>query len=240
MYPPEMLAKMIDYAVLRPDASRQDLLKACEESRRYHFAALCVFPCWVPMVAEALKGSDVKVCAVVGFPYGANAIRVKAMEARLAISHGAGELDVVINIGAAKSGNFRYVADDLAEVVAAAHVTGLATEHHEVLVKAIVEAPLLTLSELRKACKAAKEAGVDFIKTATGTVRDAPPPTVRLLRQVREVVGSDIGIKVSGGIRTLEEVVEVLDAGANRIGTSSAGEILEEAMRKPEEETEDE
>jgi deoxyribose-phosphate aldolase len=231
MYPPEILAKMIDYALLRPDATESEVRDAARVARERHFACFCVQPCWVATVAEELRNSDVKTCAVVGFPHGANLPQTKSTEARLAVAQGAQELDMVLNIGALKSRNTALVRDDIEAVASVANVSGLTRDGNEVVIKVIIEMALLTPEEVRLACQLIVQSGADFVKTGTGTIPCEVTP--RHIRQIRDVIGTNIGIKVAGGITTLEEALRMIDSGSNRIGSSHAVEILDAAARKP-------
>jgi deoxyribose-phosphate aldolase len=214
------LAKLIDHTLLRPDATGADIGKLCEEAVRYGFHAVCVSPYFVETAAQALRGSGVGVCTVIGFPLGIAITDVKVYEARMASLAGASELDIVINIGAAKSGDWITVERDIRDIVAA---TGGLTH------KVILEACYLEKDEKTRAAMAALAAGAGFVKTSTGFgTGGATAEDVRLLK---EVVGDRAGIKAAGGIKTLAQVNEMLREGATRIGTSSAPRILEEAYR---------
>lgn len=209
------LAAKIDHTLLKADATRADILRVCEEAKTYHTASVCVNAFWVPAVAEALAGSGVKTCCVVGFPLGATSSAAKAFEAREAVAAGAQEVDMVLNVGLARGGEWDAVEADIAAVVQAA---GQAT------VKVILETCLLTDAQKRRACEAAKAAGAGFVKTSTGfSTGGATEADVRLMR---EAVGPDMGVKASGGIRTREDAERMLAAGANRIGASATGKIV--------------
>lgn len=209
------LAAKIDHTLLKADATRADILRVCEEAKTYHTASVCVNAFWVPAVAEALAGSGVKTCCVVGFPLGAMSSAAKAFEAREAVAAGAQEVDMVLNVGLARGGEWDAVEADIAAVVQAA---GQAT------VKVILETCLLTDAQKRRACEAAKAAGAGFVKTSTGfSTGGATEADVRLMR---EAVGPDMGVKASGGIRTREDAERMLAAGANRIGASATGKIV--------------
>lgn len=230
MYPPEILAKMIDYAFLRPDATEEMIREGCRRAREKHFASFCVQPCWVSVVAEELQYSDVKTCTVVGFPLGANMPQTKAAEGRLAVSQGAQELDMVMNIGALKSRNLSLVLEDIDAVASVANVSGLTRDGNEVVIKVIIEMGLLTPEEVRLACKLVLQSGADFVKTGTGFVPSEVTP--KDIRQIRDVIGTNVGIKVAGGITSLEDALRMIDSGANRIGSSTAVEIIEAALAK--------
>lgn len=209
------LAAKIDHTLLKADATRADILRVCEEAKTYHTASVCVNAFWVPVVAKALAGSGVKTCCVVGFPLGAMSSAAKAFEAREAVAAGAQEVDMVLNVGLARGGEWDAVEADIAAVVQAA---GQAT------VKVILETCLLTDAQKRRACEAAKAAGAGFVKTSTGfSAGGATEADVRLMR---EAVGPDMGVKASGGIRTREDAERMLAAGANRIGASATGKIV--------------
>lgn len=232
LIPRRVMAKFIDYAVLKHDLSEEKVLKACRTAKEHHFAAICVLPWWVPVAVRALRGSDVKVCAAIAFPFGSTQPQVKALEARKAVEAGASELDVVMNIGAFKSRKFSAVLDELRMIVEMADVSGLTRDGDKTLVKVIIETSVLTDDEIRKAAELVAQAGADFIKTNTGFgPRGA---TVKDVKIIREVVGSEIGVKAAGGIRTFEQAKAFLDAGANRIGTSAALEIVRALPEGPE------
>ncbi len=206
----------IDHTLLKPESSQEAIDRAIVEAKNYHFASLCVNPTWVAYVAHALKDSPVKTCVTVGFPLGANTTATKAFEAKEAVDHGAQEVDMVINVGALKSGNFDLVAEDIRRVVEASRPA---------LVKVIIEACLLTDEEKVTACRLAKEAGADFVKTSTGfSTGGATLADVKLMRQT---VGPDMGVKAAGGARSYEDAMAFIDAGANRIGTSAGPAIME-------------
>lgn len=207
----------IDHTLLKPDATRYEIDALCGEAIRYRFASVCVNPIWIGHVATRLEGSGVAPCCVIGFPLGATLPDVKAYEAKSAIALGAAELDMVINIGAAKEGRWADVEEDIRAVTEAA--SGKA------LVKVIIEACLLTDDEKSQACLAAKRAGADFVKTSTGfSSGGAVCADVRLMR---EAVGPQMGVKASGGIRTREDAENMLSAGANRLGASAGIKIVE-------------
>lgn len=209
------LAAKIDHTLLKADATRADILRVCEEAKTYHTASVCVNAFWVPAVAEALAGSGVKTCCVVGFPLGAMSSAAKAFEAREAVAAGAQEVDMVLNVGLARGDEWDAVEADIAAVVQAA---GQAT------VKVILETCLLTDAQKRRACEAAKAAGAGFVKTSTGfSTGGATEADVRLMR---EAVGPEMGVKASGGIRTREDAERMLAAGASRIGASATGKIV--------------
>lgn len=209
------LNKFIDHTLLKQDASLTQIDQLLAEAKEYDFASVCVNPTWVARAAEVLKGSDVKVCTVVGFPLGANTPAVKAFETKDAVANGADEIDMVINVGALKSGNLELVEEDIRAVVEASG---------DKLVKVIIEACLLTDSEKVMACQLAQKAGADFVKTSTGfSTGGATVADVALMRQT---VGPDMGVKAAGGARSYEDAVAFVEAGATRIGTSSGVAIV--------------
>jgi len=211
--------KTIDHTLLKPDATPEQIKKVCDEARQYGFASVCVNPSNIAYVAQQLAGSGVSPCCVVGFPLGATMPEVKAFETKRCIAVGATEIDMVINIGAAKAGNWTLVQKDIEEVVLAAK--------GKALVKVIIETCLLTDDEKVKACQAAKTAGADFVKTSTGfSTGGATPADVRLMRQT---VGPVMGVKASGGVRDYASAMEMLTAGATRLGTSN-GITIAKAM----------
>jgi deoxyribose-phosphate aldolase len=218
----EQLARYIDHTLLKPEASRDQILKLCREAVEHHFASVCVNPCWVRLCAEALRGSEVKVCTVIGFPLGATLSTVKAFEAEECIRQGAGEVDMVINIGALKSGDRQYVEDDIRAVVERAHALGA-------LVKVIIETVLLTQEEKVLACRLSQAAGADFVKTSTGFAGGGA--TVEDVALMRQVVGDAMGVKAAGGIRTYADALRMIQAGANRLGTSAGVQIIQGAQK---------
>ncbi|MEA5040482.1 MAG: deoxyribose-phosphate aldolase [Clostridiaceae bacterium] len=212
------IAKAIDHTLLKPDATYDQIETLCAEAREYGFASVCVNPCHVARCAKALADSEVRVCTVIGFPLGAATPETKAFEALQAIRNGASEVDMVINIGAVKSGDWALVSTDILAVVAAAQGGAL--------VKVILETCLLTDEEKEQACKAAKRAGADFVKTSTGFSTGGA--TVADVALMRRVVGPEMGVKASGGIRDYEMARAMLDAGATRIGASAGIRIVRE------------
>lgn len=215
----EEIAKMIDHTILKADASEDKVREICSEAKKYGFASVCINPCNVKLASKLLDGTDVKVCTVIGFPLGANTSEVKAFEADEAVKNGAGEVDMVINIGRLKDGDYNYVRSDIKAVVDA--VKGRA------LSKVIIETCLLTDSEKIAVCKLAKEAGADFVKTSTGfSTAGAKASDIKLMR---DTVGHNMGVKASGGIRTYEDAIAMLEAGASRIGASASVEICNKA-----------
>lgn len=213
------VGSLIDHTIPKPDATVQDIAKACREALRFRFASVCVNPYWVPLALEGLAGSSIPVCTVVGFPLGANQTRTKFAEAELALMQGARELDMVQNVGALRTGDHAAVRSEIAAIASLCHA-------HRAILKVILETCLLTDEEKRTACQLAVEAEADFIKTSTGFA--ASGAAVDDVRLIRKAVGDKAGVKASGGIRTLTSVREMIDAGANRIGTSSGVKIVNE------------
>lgn len=213
-------AGLIDHTLLKPEATDQDIKRLCEEAARYRFASVCVNPTWVRAAACNLSGSGIPVCTVIGFPLGATLSDVKAYEARRAIFDGAQEVDMVINIGALKSGDDCLVEHDIRSVVQVAH-------EYNVTCKVIIETALLTDDEKVRACTAAKTAGADFVKTSTGFSKGGA--TVADVALMRLTVGSEIGVKASGGVKGLEDARKLVEAGATRIGASVGVKIAQEA-----------
>jgi deoxyribose-phosphate aldolase len=215
----------MDSTLLKPTATRDDIIRHCEQAAHYHFAAVVVFPFWVPIARRALEGSDVKIATVVGFPFGASGRAVKLYEARAAIGNGSKELDIVINIPALKSGERNIVEAEITEMVSASRMAGLTQDAKRTTLKFIIECYYLTDEEKRIACEIIRDSGADFVKTSTGTAPGGA--TVEDIRLIRNVVGPDIGVKAAGGIRTTDQAMEMLDAGASRIGTSNGPAIVE-------------
>jgi deoxyribose-phosphate aldolase len=210
------IAKMIDHTLLKAESTKEQIVKLCEEAREYGFASVCVNPVWVKTAKEQLEGSDVKVCTVIGFPLGASTSAVKAFETEDAIKNGAEEVDMVITIGHLKSGDDQSVEADIRAVVNAAR--------GKALVKVIIETSLLTEEEKVHACERAMHAGADFVKTSTGfSTGGATAEDVALMRKT---VGEQSGVKASGGIRDLNDLQAMAEAGANRIGASSGVKIM--------------
>ena len=209
------LNKYIDHTILKQDATENQIDCLLSEAREYDFASVCVNPTWVKYAKKGLEGTDVKVCTVVGFPLGATTSAVKAFETKEAIQHGADEIDMVINVGALKSGNLDLVESDIRAVV---EVSG------DKLVKVIIEACLLTDQEKVVACQLAQKAGADFVKTSTGFSTGGA--TVADVTLMRETVGPDMGVKAAGGARSYADALAFVEAGATRIGTSAGVAIL--------------
>jgi len=213
-------ASLIDHTLLKPEATDDDIKKLCQEAATYHFASVCVNPTWVRVAACNLLGSGVPVCTVIGFPLGATLPDVKAYEARRAILDGAREVDMVINVGALKSGDDCLVEHDIRSVAQVAH-------EYDVVCKVIIETALLTDDEKVRACQAAKKAGADFVKTSTGFSKGGA--TVADVALMRRTVGSELGVKASGGVKDLEDARKMVEAGATRIGASVGVKIAQEA-----------
>ena len=214
---------MIDHTILKPEASRADVQKLCEEARQYHFYSVCVNPTYVRQVKNALRGSDVKVCAVVGFPLGAQPPESKAMEARRAIREGAKEIDMVINVGAMKSGDEKLVYRDILAVAEACR-------DGSALLKVILETSLLTDTEKVKVCEMSMKAGAHFVKTSTG-FGSAGAKIEDVSLMARTVAPKNLGVKASGGIKSYQDALAMIRAGATRIGASSGINIVREAQQ---------
>lgn len=214
------MAPMIDHTLLKPEATEAQIKQLCDEAKQFGFASVCVNPTYAKLCAALLAGTAVRVCIVVGFPLGANLTEVKAFEAQQAIRDGATEVDMVINVGALKNGDNVQVERDIAEVVRVSHEAGA-------LVKVIIEAALLTDEEKVKACQLAQSAGADFVKTSTGMGPGGA--TVHDVALMRQTVGPHMGIKAAGGIRTLQDALAMINAGATRIGASASVKIVTEA-----------
>lgn len=214
------IAGLIDHTLLKPEASRDQIRTLCQEAQRFGFATVCINPWHVPLAAELLRGTKVKVCTVIGFPLGATLPQVKIYEAEEALKLGAQEIDMVINVGALKSGQYAVVESDIRGVVEASH-------RGRAICKVILETALLTTDEKVRAAEICKKAQADFVKTSTGfSIAGATAEDVALLRAV---VGPEMGVKASGGVRTLDDLKKMVSAGANRIGASSSVKIMEQA-----------
>ncbi|MGV3024341.1 deoxyribose-phosphate aldolase [Clostridium thermobutyricum] len=211
------LAKMIDHTLLKQDATQKGIEKLCKEALEYKFASVCVNPTRVKEASELLKGSEVKVCTVIGFPLGATTTEVKAFETKNALDNGANEIDMVINVGKLKDGDLEFVKKDIQAVVNETKGRGI--------VKVIIETCLLTDDEKVIACKLSKEAGADFVKTSTGFSTGGA--TEKDIKLMRETVGNDMGVKASGGVRDREFALALIENGASRIGASASIEICE-------------
>lgn len=225
---PHVVAALIDHTLLKPEATQHDIARICEEARQYQFASVCINPCWVSFAAEALAGSGVRVCTVIGFPLGANDLRTKIYEAELALNQGAAEIDMVQNIGALRSRDYHLVHKEIGDLADIAHTFGG-------FVKVILETCLLTDEEKITASRLAQQSQADFVKTSTGF--SSGGATVADVQLMRRTVGEKMGVKASGGIRTLEHLRTMVAAGANRIGASAGVAIIRELQSGPTAET---
>ncbi|WP_262392264.1 deoxyribose-phosphate aldolase [Sporolactobacillus inulinus] len=214
------LASSIDHTILKPEATEADIIRITDEAKKFGFASVCINPCWVSLAADQLKGSKTKVCTVIGFPLGASTSEAKAFETNDAIAKGADEVDMVINIGALKSGQTGAVESDIRAVVAAAN--------KQALVKVIIEACLLSDDEKVLACQLAVQAGADYVKTSTGF--SSGGATAKDVALMRKTVGSGIGVKAAGGINSKADAEAMIEAGASRIGASSGVKIIAESV----------
>ncbi|MBS1120621.1 MAG: deoxyribose-phosphate aldolase [Deltaproteobacteria bacterium] len=212
---PADLGKLIDHTLLKPEATREEVVKLCEEAKTHRFASVCVNTTWVPLCKAMLAGTEVMVCAVVGFPLGAMAPTSKAYEAREAVRQGAREIDMVINIGALKSRDYETVFEDICRVVKMSAPAG---------VKVILETSALDTEQKIIACALSKLAGAAFVKTSTGFGKGGA--TVEDIQLMRRIVGSELGVKASGGVRTAEDAIKMAQAGANRLGASASVAIV--------------
>lgn len=230
----ENLAKMIDHTLLSPTATQIQIERLCDEAVQNGFASVCVNPIWVEFCAEKLRGTGVAICTVIGFPLGAEKTEVKAFSASSAVLDGADEIDMVLNIGKAKEGDFDFVQNEIEQVVRSAKSAGEANGK-KILVKVILETCFLNDDEIEKCCLAAASAHADFVKTSTGFAapkneKGEPLPngaSVRHVALMRKTVGDDLGVKASGGIRTAQFAKELIEAGATRLGTSSGVNIID-------------
>lgn len=210
------LNKLIDHTALKPNTSKEAILKLINEAKEYNFASICVNPCWITLAHQELANTDVKVCTVIGFPLGANTTEVKVFEATDAISKGAQEIDMVINIAMLKDKAYDYVENEIRQIVEVAK--------HKALVKVIIETCLLTDEEKIIACELAKKAEADFVKTSTGFSTGGA--TTHDIALMRKTVGSEMGVKASGGVHTHEEALAMVNSGATRIGASAGVKLL--------------
>ena len=210
------IAKLIDHTVLKPNTTKEDVMKVLEEAKKYNFASVCINPTWVKLAAEELAGHDVDVCTVIGFPLGANTTETKVFETKDVIAKGATEVDMVINVGALKDGDNEFVENDIREVVEAAK--------GKALVKVIIETCLLTDEEKVRACELSVKAGADFVKTSSGFSTGGA--TAEDIALMRKTVGENVGVKASGGVRTREDAEKMIEAGASRIGASASVAIV--------------
>ena len=210
------LARIIDHTLLKPDATEQQVVQLCEEAAANCFMSVCINPAWIPRARRILRSTGVKVCTVIGFPLGATFSRVKELETRIAIDEGAEEADMVMNVGAAKSGDWKTVEQDIRAVVRAAR--------GNVITKVILETCFLSKDEIKKACEIAAKVGADFVKTSTGFGKGGA--TVEDIKLMRQTVGPDLGVKASGGIRDHDTAIDMVTAGASRIGASASVAIV--------------
>lgn len=217
------LAKMIDHTLIKPTATKDEVIKLCWEAEKHGFSCVVINPTYVSLARHILEATDVKVCSTVGFPVGAGLPEVKAFEAHRVVELGAEEIDMVMNTSALKSKDYEAVKKDIQAVLK------VKKSNKNVIVKVIIETGLLTDEEKTTACKLAKEAGADFVKTSTGLL--GGEATVKDVKLMRRAVGRDMGVKAAGGIRTLKEALAMIKAGANRIGTSTGVAIIEEVPK---------
>lgn len=220
MFPNKCLPALIDHTLLRPEATEAQIKNLCQEAINYNFGAVCILPFWVSYAAKLLQNTSVKVCTVVGFPLGGNKAEIKALETKLAIADGAQEIDMVINLGALKSGQIALVKEDIQVVI------DEAKKRSGILVKVILETCSLNQEEKILICHLAQEAGADLVKTSTGF--GTCGATVEDVQLLRKTIGPNMGIKASGGIRTLDKAMALLEAGATRLGTSSGVSLVTE------------
>lgn len=217
----EQLAKIIDSTLVKATATKSEIEKLCREAVQYGFGCVVVNPTYVKLATSLIEGTEIKVGSTVGFPFGVALPEIKALEAVKAVEDGASELDMVLNLGALKSGDYELVRRDVKAVVDVKRLSS------EIIVKVIIETPLLTTEEKITACKLVKEAGADFVKTSTGLFGGGA--TVEDVRLIRQVVGKDFGVKAAGGVRAYADALAMIQAGANRIGTSTAAAIIQGA-----------
>jgi len=212
------IASYIDHTVLKPEATKDHVIQACNEAKQYHFASVCINPCFTKLVAECLQGTDILICPTIGFPLGANTSASKAFEAKDAILNGATEMDMGINVGAVKSKDLDYVERDILAV--------LKETQGKVKLKVILETCLLSAEEIISVCQIAQKIGVDFVKTSTGF--NSAGATIEHVALMRRTVGSQMGVKASGGIRSYQFAMDLINAGATRIGASASVKIMHE------------
>ncbi len=215
------IAALIDHTLLKPDATETDITALCQQALEFHFASVCVNPAWVPLVHSHLAHSKVRTCSVVGFPLGASRTNIKVEETRLAIAEGASEIDMVIHIGALRYGHSTLVGEEIKQLAETTHAAGA-------ILKVILETCLLTDDQKILACTLAREAGADFVKTSTGF--SSGGATEADIQLMRATVGPEMGVKASGGVRTLDALQRMVHAGATRIGTSSGAQIIAEFL----------
>ncbi|ADG83505.1 deoxyribose-phosphate aldolase [Thermincola potens] len=213
------LAKMIDHTILKPNITDDRVRQVCDEAKKFGFASVCVNPCYLPMVSELLRGSEIKACTVIGFPLGANTTETKIYEAEKAVGLGANELDYVLNISDVLNGRYTSVREEMERFVE------LRSKHEgQIVIKVILETCYLTNEQIIRVCQLARLTGLDFVKTSTGF--GAGGATVEHVRLMREIVGPELGVKASGGIKTYEDAAAMVKAGANRIGASNSVAIV--------------
>ncbi|MDR1835693.1 MAG: deoxyribose-phosphate aldolase [Fusobacteriaceae bacterium] len=215
------MALCIDHTILKPEATENDIIKLCEEAKENEFASVCIHPCHVALASGELAGTGVKVCTVIGFPLGANSTETKVFEAELAVSRGAREVDMVIHVGLVKAGNYEAFAEDVSAVV-----RKVKEKDAGIIVKVIIETCLLTEEEKEKVCQVLLTTGADFVKTSTGFSTGGA--TIADIRLIKRIVGDKMKIKASGGIRSAQDALAMIEAGADRIGTSGGVKILKE------------
>lgn len=221
----EQFAKTLDMTLLKPEATRQDILRLCDQARVLQPASVCIYPIWVKTALKALAGSGVPVCTVAGFPTGCSTRPVKAQEIKAAVTAGATEIDMVVNLGALKTGDWGEVERELRDLLETARVTGMEQNAGPIVTKVIIECAVLTDEEKVRAATLVRDLAADFVKTSTGFGPGGA--TVDDVRLLRETVGPDMGVKAAGGIRTLEQAMAMLEAGATRIGASAAQAMLD-------------
>jgi deoxyribose-phosphate aldolase len=222
----EQLAKTIDQTLLNPNVTIKTIQSFCISAKEYHFAAVCINPSYITTAKKILADTDVKICSVVGYPLGVNSIETKVFEARDNIKKGADEIDMMINLGMLKSGNYSYIEKEIGVIISVIRREQMAEYNKHINIKIIIENGSLTKKEVIKICKIIEESGSDFIKTSTGFgARGVELDDVRL---IREIVTRNIGVKASGGIRTFKDAQALIDAGATRLGTSSGVSIMDE------------
>lgn len=219
----EQVAKVIDHSLLRPELTEAEVIAGCELARKYHTATVCVKPCQLPVAKKVLEGSDVLLSTVIGFPHGGSTTTTKVFEAQEAIAGGAAELDMVINIGELRSGHHDYVLNDVKAVVDAAHP-------HGVRVKVILENAYLTDEEKVTACRLCEQAGADWVKTSTGFAPSGA--TLADLRLMRATVGPQVQVKAAGGVRTLDALLDVMEAGCTRSGATATAAMLDDFVQR--------
>ena len=225
----EQLAKTIDLTNLSPLATLRDIESLCQKAKEHHFAAVCINPSFITTAKRILSNTDVKICSVVGFPLGASTVECKVFESMDNVKKGADELDMMVNLGALKGGNYSYLEKEISTVISVIRREQMAEYNKHINMKIIIETGSLSKEEIKKICRIIEESGADFIKTSTGFgVRGVELDDIRL---IREVVTRNIGVKASAGIRTFKDAQALIDAGATRLGTSSGVEIMEEYIK---------